>query len=65
MKIEKKEEERKLYEDFGDSWIGGARSYIWNLTEHPESSTMARVSANNIYFGNIYITRSNQKSFRF
>ena len=60
MKIEKKEEERKLYEDFGDSWIGGARSYIWNLTEHPESSTMARVSANNIYFGNIYITRSNQ-----
>ena len=43
----KKEEERKLYEDFGNSWIGGIREYIWNLTEHPESSIFARV---NIYF---------------
>ena len=44
IKVKKKEEDRKLYEDFGSSWIGEARERIWNLTEHPESSTMARVS---------------------
>ena len=44
IKVKKKEEDRKLYEDFGDSWIGEIRECIWNLTEHPESSIIARVS---------------------
>ena len=53
IKIEIEEKERSLYEDFGDSWIGGIRSCIWNLTEYPESSIMARVSSDSIYFGSI------------
>jgi potassium voltage-gated channel Shaw-related subfamily C protein len=44
IKVKKKEEDRKLYEDFGDSWIGEIREGIWNLTEHPVSSIIARVS---------------------
>ena len=48
LKIKKKEEQRKIYEDFGSSWIGGARECLWNLTEHPETSLMGRVSYRNV-----------------
>ena len=44
LKMKKEEEQRKLYEDFGSSWISGARAYLWNLTEHPETSLVGRVS---------------------
>ena len=40
------EEQRKLYEDFGTSWIGRIRNFFWNLTEYPETSLGAKVSRN-------------------
>ena len=30
-------------ENFGSSMIGRCRTFLWSLTEHPESSTAARV----------------------
>ena len=48
LEFKRKEEERMIYEDFGNSWIGGVREYVWNLTEHPESSFLARVKLNMI-----------------
>ena len=30
-------------EDFGLSWIGKCRGFLWNLTEYPERSLPARV----------------------
>ena len=38
-----KEMRRKMEEDFGNSWIGRARKFCWNLTEYPETSISARV----------------------
>ena len=31
-------------EDFGPSWIGKLRCFLWDLTEYPERSIYARVS---------------------
>ena len=37
-------DKRKKEEDFGESTIGRIRTYLWNLTEYPETSYGARVS---------------------
>ena len=39
----KKQNERKLAEDFGPSKLGRLRKYLWNLTEYPETSRAAQV----------------------
>ena len=35
-------EERLSEEDFGDSWLGAARSCLWDLLEYPETSKAAQ-----------------------
>ena len=30
-------------EDFGKTWMGKIRSFLWNLTEYPERNLFARV----------------------
>ena len=30
-------------EDFGETWMGKTRSFLWNLTEYPEKNLFARV----------------------
>ena len=37
-------DKRKKEEDFGESTVGRIRTYLWNLTEYPETSYGARVS---------------------
>ena len=39
----KKASRRLLDENFGNSFIGRARTYLWNLTEYPETTIGARV----------------------
>ena len=36
--------QRAIDENFGRSFIGKTRSYLWNLTEYPETSLEARVN---------------------
>jgi len=38
-----KQAERKATEDFGDTRVGRARKWLWNLTEYPETSFAAEV----------------------
>ena len=33
-------------EDFGETWMGKTRSFLWNLTEYPEKNLFARVTIN-------------------
>ena len=40
----KRADQRLMDEDFGNSFIGRTRTYLWNLTEYPETSIGARVS---------------------
>ena len=40
---EKEEITRVLEENFGMDVIGQCREFLWDLTEHPESSNAARV----------------------
>ena len=37
-------------EDFGETWMGKTRSFLWNLTEYPEKNLFARVK-NKCRFG--------------
>ena len=37
-------DKRKKEEDFGESTVGRIRTYLWNLTEYPETSKAAQVS---------------------
>ena len=39
----KMEEDRKKYENFGESMIGRVRGTLWNIMEYPESSLAAQV----------------------
>ena len=41
---DQKYEERMEEEDFGDTKTGRIRTYLWNLTEYPETGLAARVS---------------------
>jgi len=45
LESERKYQERLIAEDFGNSTIGKIRSYLWNLTEYPETSLAARITA--------------------
>ena len=38
-----REEDRKKYENFGESCIGKVRGKLWRITEYPESSIAAQV----------------------
>ena len=38
-----KEWARRLNENFGSSTIGKCRTFLWNLTEYPESGRAAKV----------------------
>ena len=38
-----REELKRVETDFGDSWVARCRSRMWNLTEYPDSSVVARV----------------------
>lgn len=40
------EGKRAKEEDFGETWIGKTRSFLWNLTEYPERNLFARVNTN-------------------
>jgi hypothetical protein len=42
---EQKYLERVEEEDFGQGTVGRVRSYLWNLTEYPETSLQARICA--------------------
>jgi len=42
---ERKYQERLVAEDFGGSPVGKIRKYLWNLTEYPETSIAARITA--------------------
>lgn len=48
----RKQQQRKLEEDFGRSRVGRIRKYMWNLTEYPETSKGAQVMK--VYFFNLY-----------
>ena len=37
------EAKRAKEEDFGETWIGKTRSFLWDLTEYPEGDFFARV----------------------
>lgn len=39
----KRDEDRKKYENFGDSHIGRIRGTLWRITEYPETSLAAQV----------------------
>lgn len=43
MSIKRKNRQRLAEEDFGDTFIGKSRKYVWNLTEYPETSFASRV----------------------
>ena len=43
MKMKRKEKDRILYENFGNSWIAKSRQFIWNLTELKEPLLYSRV----------------------
>ena len=43
-KSKEKEARRKKEEDFGDTRLGRLRTWLWNLTEYPETSLGARAS---------------------
>ena len=43
LKIKRKEKDRMLYENFGNSWIAKSRQFIWNLTELKEPLLYSRV----------------------
>ena len=38
-----REEHKRIEIDFGDSLVGRYRASLWNCTEYPDSSMMARV----------------------
>ena len=44
----KKDIQRRKEENFGTSCMGKTRTYLWNITEYPETSLEARVSSNHI-----------------
>ena len=65
MAVEKlateKAEQKVIDEDFGTSCIGITRTYLWNLTEYPETSVGARVRTRSItlfYRDKVYPVRS-------
>ena len=43
MSVKRKNRQRMADEDFGDTFIGKSRKYVWNLTEYPETSFASRV----------------------
>ena len=44
-----REIEREQIEDFGQTFIGRSRKYLWNLFEYPSTSTAAKVSTCTAY----------------
>ena len=45
MEHKAKEEEREKDENFGNSWIGQTRTWIWKTMEYPWTSKLAQVSS--------------------
>jgi len=45
IESERKYNERILAEDFGNTSVGKIRSFLWNLTEYPETSMAAQITA--------------------
>ena len=45
MEAEKKEAERRRIEQFDEGIIGRTRQKLWNITEYPETSKIAQISA--------------------
>ena len=58
------EAERVREEDFGETWLGKTRSFLWNLTEYPERSLFARVNNKYIVYikGYLNVLNKNNKN---